>query len=320
MRIRFGYVAMALEIPEGSPNKTVTATNILKITEQEDRFNRLRRLVKANLENQLRVLRYNKGYKIDVYRFTSKLVPLATHKAAAGWNYLEEFNDMFKEIGDYVKDNKMRVSAHPDHFSLLNSPKDEIITASVKDLEYHAGLFDGMGLGEEAKLVLHVGGLYREKEQALGRFKKNFALLPKNIKSRLTLENDDKSYSAADVLALSKEIRIPMVLDVHHHDCHSNGESLADLLPEIFLTWNGQALPPKIHISSPKDEKNRRAHADFVNAAEFVKFLRIAKQCLDNDFDVMIEAKQKDRALQALMKDLSNVAGIKIIEQAAIEI
>lgn len=317
MVIRFGYVAIALEIPEGSPNKTVTATNLLKLSDSDDRISRLRRLTRTNIENQLRVLRYNRGHQIHVFRFTSKLVPLATHPISSGWDYFKEFSTELEELGAYIKENNMRVSAHPDHFSLLNSPKDEVIAASLTDLNYHAGLFDTMGLGDEAKLVLHVGGLYKDKEQALERFRRNFQALPDNIKNRIILENDDKSYTAKDVLNLCRELNIPMVLDVHHHECCNDGQDIRELLPGIFATWSD--MPPKIHFSSPKDAKNIRAHADYIKAEDFIKFLDIAKEIGNADFDVMIEAKQKDRALHTLMKDLENVPGVKILEQAAIE-
>lgn len=317
MLIRFGYVAMALEIIEGSPNKTVTATNLLKLPQEADRLNRLRRLAKANLESQLRVFKYNKAHKIHVFRLTSKLIPLATHPATTGWDYLSEFSDELEEIGRYAKDNKMRLSAHPDHFVLLNSPKAEVISASLKDLQYHSDLFDAMGLNNDAKLVLHVGGLYNDKEAAVGRFKENFALLPFSLRNRIIIENDDRSYSAADVLALCQELNAPMVLDVHHHECFNNGEALTDLLPAIFTTWKGSL--PKLHFSSPKDAKNIRAHADYINADDFLNFLRIAKDCVNSDFDIMIEAKQKDRAVHALMKDLNGVPNVRILGQAAIE-
>ncbi len=133
MRIRFGYVAMALNIIEGSPNKTVTVTNLLKIAEPADRVNRLRRLARENLANQLRVLKYNAAHDIRVFRFTSKLIPLATHPEAAGWDYSGEFACELKEIGDYVRQHAMTVSAHPDHFTLLNSPERVMSDLTVGD-------------------------------------------------------------------------------------------------------------------------------------------------------------------------------------------
>lgn len=315
MRIRFGYVAMALNIMEGSPNKTVTVTNLLKIADPADRTNRLRRLTRENLANQLRVLKYNAAHDIHVFRFTSKLIPLATHPEAAGWDYSSEFASELREIGDYVRQHAMRVSAHPDHFTLLNSPDERVIAASIEDLAYHARIFDAMGFGNEAKLVVHVGGAYKDKEKALDRFREQFELLPPTIKGRLIIENDDKSYTARDVLKLCQRVAAPMVLDVHHHYCCNGGEDLAMLWPDIAATWGSDI--PKIHMSSPKDGKNIRAHADYIQADEFIAFLQQAKE-LDKDFDVMLEAKQKDLAVHKLMSDLTELGKVQAIDEASI--
>lgn len=316
LRVRFGYVAMALGIKEGSPNKTVTVSNLMKIDRPEDRLNRLRRLLAANLEIQLRVLRYNSAHAVHVFRFTSRLVPLATHPAAASWNYLTEFQAEWKELGEYVRRHNMRVSAHPDHFTLLNSPDPTVLAASLADLGYHAGLFDAMGLGPEAKLVLHVGGKYNDKAQALDRFAANYRQLPLPIRERIVIENDDRTFTVQDVLALCQRVGAPMVLDIHHHRCCNQKEDLTRLLPGIFATWGG--LTPKIHVSSPKDEKNARAHADYIELDDFHRFLDIAAT-LDRDFDVMVEAKQKDAALFRLVDELEGVPGVRRVEHSTIE-
>jgi len=315
MRIRFGYVAMALNIMEGSPNKTVTVTNLLKIAAPADRLNRLRRLTRENLANQLRVLKYNAAHDIHVFRFTSKLIPLATHAEATGWDYAGEFAAELMEIGDFARRHNMRVSAHPDHFTLLNSPDEKVIAASLEDLAYHARVFDAMGFGNEAKLVIHVGGAYKGKDKAMDRFKENYQLLPENIKGRLIIENDDKSYTARDVLELCQAITVPMVLDVHHHYCCNEGENLADLWPDIAATW--QDSLPKVHMSSTKEGTNVRAHADYISSDEFIAFMDLAKN-LDRDFDVMLEAKQKDLAVHKLMADLEKAAGVEVVDEATI--
>ena len=317
MRIRFGYVAMALNIMEGSPNKTVTVTNLQKIANPEDRIHRLRRLTRENLDNQLRVFKYNSAYDIHVFRFTSKLIPLATHSEAAGWDFIGEFEAELAGIGDYVRTREMRVSAHPDHFTLLNSPDEKVVAASIANLTYNARLFDAMGFGAEAKLVIHIGGAYKAKEQAVDRFRENYSRLPDNIRSRIAIENDDKTYTAADVLALCQQLGTPMVLDVHHHNCcHEEHQDLAGLWPAIAATWKDSI--PKIHMSSPKEGKNARAHADYIAVSEFKAFLDQAKG-LDRDFDVMLEAKQKDMALHKLMTELEDIAGVIRIDQATIE-
>jgi UV DNA damage endonuclease len=316
MRIRFGYVAISLGLPQGSPNKTTTLFNLNKIEDKADQLSKLSRLARENIATQLRVLRYNVAHNIEVFRITSHLVPLATHPITEGWDYCEEYREAFFAIGDIVKKHGLRISAHPDHFTILNSPVDSVVAAALTDLRYHNNLFDAMGLGAEAKLVLHVGGVYRDKPQSLQRFAAAFHQLPGRLRERIIIENDDKSYTAKEVLTLCEEIAVPMVLDVHHHNCCNDGASLFTLLPAIFATW-GTAIP-KIHFSSPKYRTNVRAHADHINIDEFVAFLAVAKEC-NQDFDVMIEAKQKDLALFALMKELQKIPKVRIINEAAIE-
>ena len=95
-------------------------------------------------------------------------------------------------------------------------------------------------------------------------------------------------------------------------------ESLEELLPAIFETWSHTNIPPKVHISSPKSEKEFRAHADYINL-EFIKpFLHIAKK-INYNFDIMIESKQKDLAMLQLISELSSIKGIKRINGATLQ-
>jgi len=316
VQIRFGYVAIALAVLEGSPNKTTNVKALEKI-QPGDRTSRLSRIMMGNLATTLRILRYNSAHQIHLYRFTSKLVPLATHPIAAGWDYIADGQDLLQEIGDYIRLHGMRVSAHPDHYTLLNSPKAEVLAASLKDLDHHVRIFEAMGFAPFPSLVMHVGGVYKEKQLALNRFAEQFASLPERIRLRIMLENDDKIYTAAEVLTLCEKIGCPMVLDVHHHRSNNEGENLADLWPRIAATWSDGT--PKIHVSSPKNEKDIRAHDDNVAAADILPFLHMARD-LNRDFDIMVEAKQKDAAMFRLIESLSAEPDIQRIEQAMIEL
>lgn len=320
MFFRLGYVAMTLNLVDCSPSKTVTFSAYNKLPNDEARLYRLRKITRKNLENTLRILRYNKAYNIKVYRLTSKLVPLATHPETAGWNYVNDFAQEFREIGSFIKENDFRISAHPDHFTLLNSPTEKVLKDSIRDLEYHVKIYEAMGLGDyKYKMVIHVGGQYRNKADALERFKKNFLNLPERIRRRITVENDDKSYTASEVLKLCKELKIPMVIDVHHHNCVNNGENLADLLPKVFSTWNEEYFNPKIHFSSPRSYKDFRSHSDFIEFGEFTEFLKIAKE-IGRNFDVMLEVKRKDAALLKLSRELGLVKGIERINEGKFKI
>lgn len=318
MRIRLGYVAMTLNLEDSSPSGTVSYANLSKIDNKEGRLNKLRRVAAQNLKNTWRILVYNKAIKVDVYRLTSKLIPLATHPATEGWDYINDLAQELKEVGEVIRQNDFRISAHPDHFTLINSPNKSVIEASLKDLDYHVKLYEAMGLFDyKYKLVLHVGGLYKDKLSSIDRFKENFNTLPERIRKRIILENDDKSYNAVDVLSICEELKIPMVLDVHHNNCISDGTPLMEILPRIFDTWKEDSLVPKIHFSSPKSSKDYRSHADYINAEEFFEFLEIANK-VDRDFDVMLESKKKDEALICLSKELEQLKRAKVISKGEI--
>lgn len=315
MLVRFGYAAIAFGIKNGSPDQTVTLEKLNKLEKSETRRDLLRKVLKQNLAATRRILCYNRTHQIRLYRITSKLVPLATHPAAAGWDYIAEFSEEFAELGRLAREGTCRLTAHPDHRTILNSPKPEILAAALRDLDYHDAVFRALGYPPEPQLVLHAGRIYKNKKQSSDRFCRQFSALPTRIRQRIMLENDDKAYAASDVLALCKTVGAPMLLDVHHHYCLNNAEKLSKLWPDIVSTWGGHL--PKIHISSPKSEKHPRNHADMINVQSLLPFLTAASK-LDHDVDVMVEAKGKDRALFALLNDLERIPGIKRVEEAAI--
>ncbi|MFT9493926.1 UV DNA damage repair endonuclease UvsE [Anaerosolibacter sp.] len=321
MLIRLGFVALSLLLHDASPNKTITYKSYTNLPEDpEVRLYRLQSLVRENINNTKRILIHANTHNIKIYRLTSKLIPLATHPDVISWDYAAEFHEEFHSIGNYIRDNDMRISAHPDHFTIINSPKKEVLDSSIKDLEYHGRIMDAMGLSPKiGKLVLHVGGSYDSKFKAVQRFIQNFINLPTHIRDRIILENDDKIYTAQEVLDICRQIKAPMVLDIHHHWCNNNGEHIGNLLEDIFNTWGEQSLPPKIHVSSPKCDKNIRAHADNVDVKFFYDFVSTAKE-INRDFDVMIEAKNKDKALFKLIDDLRNYKNIDFVNDAAFKI
>lgn len=318
MIINFGYVAISMRLKDASPNKTVTLKNLEKL-DKSRWVDRLEGIARTNLENTIRILRYNDAYGIKLYRFTSKLVPLATHPDLAHWNWKDNLREDFKKLGDVVRETKIRVSTHPDHFTLLNSPRQEVHDSSRRDLDYHCSVFELMGLGLEYKMVLHVGGLYKNREESVKRFYEGFSGLDDRIKKRIILENDDKIYNAAEVLSICQNLKIPMVLDVHHDMCNPSKYKIKDLFPDILKTWEGQDYQPKVHLSSPKSDKDIRSHNDFINSSELMDFINQVRG-RSSDFDIMLEAKMKDEALFKLMEDLKQFEGIEILGEATIKV
>lgn len=305
MRVRLGYVAIALNLPKTTSSSNVTYTLFKKLATEEKQLEKLKTTTLNNLNNLYKILNYNAEQKIHFYRITSALVPLATHPEVDNWNYRLIFKKEFERLGNFIKENNLRVDTHPNEFNVINSSKATVVYNSINNLKFHVNLFEDMNypLG---KMVLHVGSGEGGKDIALNRFISNFENVPSEISSRLILENDDKTFTAAETLDLCKRLNLPMVLDVHHHNCNNNGEVLEDLLEEILATWDKEQLPPKFHFSSPKEGPLDRKHSDFIVAEDFITFIEICK-VYDRDIDIMLEAKQKDLALFKLMEDLKRL-------------
>lgn len=332
MIVRFGYVAMSTVVANASPSRTMTFKTFSGLSDREAAVRRLESIAAENLHNTLRLLRHNAASGIHVYRFSSKLIPLATHEALADWDPFEALREPFGEVGDFVKTHGLRVSFHPDHFTVLSTPRPEVLRSSVRDLQYHVNMLEAMGLDGRAKNNIHVGGAYGDKPSAGARFKDNVSALPDSFKQRLTVENDDKTFNAMETLEICEALGLPMVLDIHHHWVNNMGEDAADLWPRILQTWTtpfAQAgspaeapLPPKIHASSPKSASDPRGHADHVIAAPLLDFLRKIAAKGTERVDVMLEAKLKDGALFALMEDLARYAGggVEILDGASVRI
>lgn len=319
MLVRFGFVAMSLQVKNASVSKTITLKSFKAISDHNAARKKVYRIAQENLQNTKRILYHAIGSGVHFYRFSSRLIPLAGHDVVKGIDYIKMLQKEFVEIGELVRQNEMRVGFHPDHFTVLNSPRHEVIRYSMGDLARHVRMLQYMGLDSSYKCNIHVGGTYGDREKASARFVENFRKLDPKIQTHICLENDDKTFTAKETLAIAKEVGIPMVLDLHHYRCNNEGESLDEVFQEVVTTWKKEKFPPKIHLSSPKDESQIRSHADFVKPEDIVPFLQIAKQQTDR-LDVMIEAKKKDEALFRLMLDLEKLSGIERVSESSLKL
>lgn len=306
MKIRLGYVA----ISNALGNKVTSSSNVTyktysKLNSQEKRIQKLKSITSSNFNALEKIIRYNIENDIHFYRITSALIPLTTHPEVPNWEYRKIFKKDFEYIGKLIRQSNMRVDTHPDQFNVINSAKDEVVQNTIRNLSRQVEWFEDLNY-PEGKMVIHVGGATGGKEAALKRFVDNFKVFPQDIQNRLIIENDDKIYTAKETLSLCEQLQVPMVLDVHHHNCNNDGENIYDMLGEIFDTWNGQPIPPKIHFSSPKDGELDRKHADYIDADDFINFIENSR-VLNTDFDVMLECKEKDIALFKLVDDIKKL-------------
>ncbi|TDQ38762.1 UV DNA damage repair endonuclease UvsE [Aureibacillus halotolerans] len=308
MRIRFGYVANNLSLWDGSPSSTMTFRHWSTLSAAE-RQRKLEATAAHNLETTLRILHYNVAQGIPLYRMSSSLIPLATHPEVQ-WDYSQRFQTLFREIGTFSKTHQLRLSMHPNQFTLFTSDRDDITANAISDMLYHQQVFEQMELSQRGVINIHVGGAYGDKKAAIERFYSNLSRLPKKARLLMTLENDDRTYNAEETLAICQQANIPMVFDYHHHKALPSERSLEDLLPSIFATWKRSPFKPKVHLSSPRNAKEFRKHAEFVDPAFVRPFFHLATS-LGIEFDVMIEAKQKEQALLALLSQLEKERRVK---------
>ncbi len=310
MKIRIGYVAISNVLGKKvTSSSTITFTNYNKILSEEKRLEKLKTVTLSNLEALEEILKYNIENQIHFYRITSALIPLVTHPEVGYWGHREIFKKDFYYIGKLIKESNMRVDTHPDEFNVINSANPKVVENTIINLSRQVEWFKDMNY-KAGKMVIHIGGATGGKEAALKRFVENFNKFPKDIQEKIIIENDDKTYTAKETLSLCRELKIPMVLDIHHHNCNNNGEDIKDLLEDILNTWKNEDLPPKMHFSSPKDktlvDKVDKKHSDFIEAQDFIKFIELLK-VFNRDVDIMLECKEKDIALFKLVKEIKEI-------------
>jgi UV DNA damage endonuclease len=258
---------------------------------------RLIQKVENNLDCLFQILRYNDQNGFYFFRISSDLVPFASHPVCT-FDWADHFSEQFRKVGDFIKEHDMRISMHPDQFIIINSLKDDVVERSVRELDYQCTILDRMALDSTAKIQIHLGGVYGDKRSAMDRFIERYNSLNTSLKSRLVIENDDRSYSLKDCVSVHERIGIPIIFDAFHHQCLNNGETLRQGLHLSASTWQESDGIPMVDFSSQQKGQRPGSHAKTLNITMFKKFLRESRGL---DFDLMLEIKDKETsALQAL--------------------
>lgn len=291
--IRFGLCCLFKKQPIRF--RRTTATYLQKLP----RLRQLQYLADICLHNAhaLRdALHYCNAHGIKCFRVNSQILPLKTHPALG--YHIEQLPgfqmivDEFIRCGRDCQQHDVRTTFHPDQFILLSSPSREITRRSIAELVYQAEV---AGWVHADVINIHGGGMYGDKKTALQRLAREIERLPDTVRSRLTLENDDRSYTPKDLLPVCRDLEIPLVYDVHHHRCLPDGVSIEKTTRQALRTWNRE---PLLHISSPLHgwrKGDPRLHHDYINPDDFpVCWKKL-------DVTVEIEAKAKETAVLQLL-------------------
>jgi UV DNA damage endonuclease len=263
---------------------------------------KLKEIVKSNLDGLYEILKFNVERNLLFFRISSDLVPFASHPINQ-FNWQEYFEKDFKNIGNFIKSNNIRISMHPDQFVLLHSPRENVVESSVRELEYHADILDLLGLDSSHKLQIHIGGAYGDKEGSKKKFIEKHKSLPEKITQRLVIENDDRIYSVKDCLDINNEIGIPILFDNFHHELNNNGEQMLVAVKQCFASWRERDGIPMVDYSSQDNDEGKRSgkHTEHIDIENFNNYL---KEMNGLDFDIMLEIKDKELSAVEAVKYL----------------
>ena len=294
---RMGYACINMQLSNQKP-RIYTGRSMIKRTFKSKGIKYASELGLQNTKDLFEIIKWNKENGFDFFRITSNLFPWCSEYKLEDMPDHWEIAGILGEIGKYVDEHDIRITSHPGPFNVLTSPHEHVVENCINDLSVHGEVFDMMGLSRTPynKINIHIGGVYGDKVSAMERFCTNFHRLPNSVKSRLTVENDDKAsmYSVVDLYeGVYKVIGIPIVFDYHHHAFCTGGLSEEDALEVAISTWPTDIVPV-VHYSESRqreqeDNKIRpQAHSDYVY--DYI-------DTYDNRVDIMVEAKAKELAV-----------------------
>ena len=275
--------------------RTTTATAMLRRSRPE-RLARFAELCRYNADALTASLDFCARHGIGAFRVNSQVLPIKTHPQAG-----YEIEDLpprraiiarFRECGAHARAHDLRLSFHPDQFVVLNSPNPKTLAHSLAELNYQAEVAEWVGADTSN---IHGGGGYGDKPAALRALRGNIECLSASVRSRLTLENDDKVYTPADLLPVCADTGVPLVYDVHHHRCLPDGLSIEAATEQAAATWKRE---PIFHLSSPIEgwhgPKPQRHH-DYIDPRDFPAAWK------NRALTVEVEAKAKELAVLQLL-------------------
>lgn len=264
---------------------------------------------KNNLESLIKIIEWNHKNGIHFYRMSSTMFPHISNPKLTNDQYfydLSIFSDYFQRISELRQRYNMRLTFHPDHFCKISASDSTVFNNTKRDLITHADILDRINAPIDSVMVVHGGGVYGDKPKTLKRFKKNFLLLPENVRNRLVFENCERAYSVNDLLPVCNDLNVPLVWDTHHFSCWNqiypdsvintpDYSEKSNLFHKVIDTWKRRGITPKIHISEQAPDKRIGAHSDYIE--EIPDYVWHSGRRID----IMLEAKKKELAVKHLL-------------------
>jgi len=300
-----GYACINTGFSERPKSQRITTNRtMIKKTFDAKGIHYASELTLSNVTDLMEIVKWNEENGIKFFRMSSEMFPWASHYNIDDMPHIKEISKKLKKVGDFAKKHNHRLTFHPGPFNKLASPKENVVKNTITDLEIHGKIMDLMGLPRThwAKINIHVGAAYGDKPTALATFCKNVERLSPAVRSRLTVENDDKAslYSTKELYeGVYKQTGIPIVFDYHHHKFCTGGQTEKEALELACSTW-GDIIPVVHYSESAREEQNNskikeQKHSDLV-------YNKI--NTYNNNINIMIEAKRKELAVLKYKKEV----------------
>lgn len=300
--MKIGYACLTVGVRD-----TNFKTCTLKNASEEN----LLKIIEHNLESLENIIDYNIKNSIKLFRISSDIIPFGSSRVnkLIWWDI---FQIKLDNIGKKIKKSNMRVSMHPGQYTVLNSKDEDVVKRAVLDLEYHTRFLDSLNVDKKNKIILHIGGVYGDKEKAIERFIENYRHLDKKIKNRLVIENDDKSYNIEDVLMISDKLDIPVVYDNLHNEVlpADSSKSHRYYIERARETWKIDDGRQKTHYSQQNGKKRAGSHSETIDLREFSQYINGLP-----DIDIMLEVKDKNLSTIKVNNYLTPKKSIKFLER-----
>jgi len=270
-------------------------------------------LALENTRDLIRILEWNHENNFEVFRITSNMFPWASEYERNQLPDIFDIRENLRRAGIFARKTGQRLSLHPGPFNCLASYKDYVVQNCIKDLSLQADQMDmlGMPMDHNAKINIHVGASYGDREKALDTWCRNFELLPENVQRRLTVENDDRPnlYSTKMLYeSVYRRLGVPIVFDSHHFRCGPQDSSYEESFLMAYETWPSGIRPMCHHSNSKKKYedptcKSQAAHSDYYYEPfdSCGKYVDVAMECKAKELGVIdyLEKFERESELMA---------------------
>ena len=306
---RYGYCCINLTL--GAANITTNRT-MRQATFIQRGLPYVSSVALQNCRDLLKIIQWNVENNINVFRISSELFPWASEYEFTDLPDFEEISKVLAEAGTLATKSNQRLSFHPGPFNCLASGNAKVVQKTIKELRFHSEIMDMLlqPRTPQAKINIHVGGSYGNAERTAEVWCNNFFLLPESVRSRLTVENDDKSAGYSTKMLydwIYNRVGVPIVFDAHHFELGPQDTDYETAIKLAVSTWP-EGIRPMFHYSNSRrlEDKSatKAAHSDY-----YYKRL----DTLGYSVDVALECKAKELGLQRYLKQFETTKAARFL-------